>query len=187
MCGCLSHGPYWGPGQQPRHVPWLGIEPATLWFAAHAQSTELHQPGRVTYLLILISLLCFAAATLLPSPPLCPHPILSSLPESKGEAKHYELSIILVYFTLAVFIKNNLLRKLQIYTKEHTFCLNDLNIFRSFTYGCIVNTWIIFTHIFCCVPKFQGYLFWPLGQTWMMCLQFISLSIYQVLSLRVQS
>ena len=32
MCGCLSHAPYWGPGPQPRHVPWLGIEPATLWF-----------------------------------------------------------------------------------------------------------------------------------------------------------
>ena len=32
MCGCLSHTPYWGPGLQPRHVPWLEIEPATLWF-----------------------------------------------------------------------------------------------------------------------------------------------------------
>ena len=29
---CLLHTPYWGPGLQPRHVPWLGIEPATLWF-----------------------------------------------------------------------------------------------------------------------------------------------------------
>ena len=28
----LTH-PYWGPGPQPRHVPWLGIEPTTLWFA----------------------------------------------------------------------------------------------------------------------------------------------------------
>ena len=27
--GCLSHAPYWGPGLQPRHVPWLGIKPAT--------------------------------------------------------------------------------------------------------------------------------------------------------------
>ena len=26
-CGCLAHAPYWGPGLQPRHVPWLGIEP----------------------------------------------------------------------------------------------------------------------------------------------------------------
>ena len=42
MCGCLSHAPYWGPGRQPRHVPWLGIEPVTLWFT---QSTEPHQPG----------------------------------------------------------------------------------------------------------------------------------------------
>ena len=32
MCGYFSHAPYWGPGPQPRHVPWLGIEPATLWF-----------------------------------------------------------------------------------------------------------------------------------------------------------
>ena len=28
----LMH-PHWGPGLQPRHVPWLGIEPMTLWFA----------------------------------------------------------------------------------------------------------------------------------------------------------
>ena len=33
MCGCLSHAPYWGPGPQPRHVPWLEIEPVTLWCA----------------------------------------------------------------------------------------------------------------------------------------------------------
>ena len=32
VCGCLSHAPNWGPGPQPRRVPWLGIEPATLWF-----------------------------------------------------------------------------------------------------------------------------------------------------------
>ena len=25
ICGCLSSAPYWGPGPQPRHVPWLGI------------------------------------------------------------------------------------------------------------------------------------------------------------------
>ena len=30
MCGCLLCAPYWGPGPQPRHVPSLGIEPATL-------------------------------------------------------------------------------------------------------------------------------------------------------------
>ena len=32
MCGCLSCTPNWGHGPQPRHVPWLGIEPVTLWF-----------------------------------------------------------------------------------------------------------------------------------------------------------
>ena len=45
MCGCLSCGPHWGPGLQPRHVPRLGIELTTLWFAARAQFTERHQPG----------------------------------------------------------------------------------------------------------------------------------------------
>ena len=30
--GCLSCAPYWGPGPQPRHAPWLGIKPPTLWF-----------------------------------------------------------------------------------------------------------------------------------------------------------
>ena len=34
VCGCLLHAPYWGPGLQPRHVRWLGIEPATLWFTS---------------------------------------------------------------------------------------------------------------------------------------------------------
>ena len=50
--GCLSCGPHWGPGLQPRHVPLLGTEPATPWFAAHAQSTEPRQPGRLLSLLL---------------------------------------------------------------------------------------------------------------------------------------
>ena len=33
MCSCLLYTLYWRPGWQPRHVPWLGIEPATLWFS----------------------------------------------------------------------------------------------------------------------------------------------------------
>ena len=50
MCGCLSHGPHWGPGPQPRHLPWLGIKPETLWFTARTQSTELCQPGSEQFL-----------------------------------------------------------------------------------------------------------------------------------------
>ena len=42
MCGCFSHAPCWGPGPQPRHVPWLGIELATLWFTGWQ---SVHQPG----------------------------------------------------------------------------------------------------------------------------------------------
>ena len=41
--------PHWGPGPQARHVPWLGIEPVTLCFAAHSQSTELHQPRHKSF------------------------------------------------------------------------------------------------------------------------------------------
>ena len=32
LISCLLHIPNWGPGPQPRHVPWLGIKPVTLWF-----------------------------------------------------------------------------------------------------------------------------------------------------------
>ena len=32
MCVCLSCAPHWGPGLQPRNVPWLGITLATLCF-----------------------------------------------------------------------------------------------------------------------------------------------------------
>ena len=33
VCGCLLCAPNLGPGLQPRRVPWLGIEPASLWIA----------------------------------------------------------------------------------------------------------------------------------------------------------
>ena len=38
MCGCLSHAPHKGPGQQSRHVPQQGIEPAILWFAGQCST-----------------------------------------------------------------------------------------------------------------------------------------------------
>ena len=45
MGGCLSRVPTWGPGPQPRHVPWLGIEPATLVFTGQ-QSINWATPVR---------------------------------------------------------------------------------------------------------------------------------------------
>ena len=45
MCGCLLCAPYWGPGLQPKHVPWLGIEPATLWFTSR-RPTHWATPAR---------------------------------------------------------------------------------------------------------------------------------------------
>ena len=32
MCDCVSRTPYWGPGPRSKHVPWLEIEPGTIWF-----------------------------------------------------------------------------------------------------------------------------------------------------------
>ena len=33
LIGFFLHSPNWGPGPEPRHVPWPGIKPVTLWFA----------------------------------------------------------------------------------------------------------------------------------------------------------
>ena len=57
MCGCLSGGPHWGRGLQPRHVPCLGIKQRPFGLQARAQSTELHQPGLNNTYLITLSLL----------------------------------------------------------------------------------------------------------------------------------
>ena len=64
MRGCLSPGPHWGPGLQPRHVPRLGIQLVTLWFAAHTQSTELHQPGLVAFFNISVIVSIHISSTL---------------------------------------------------------------------------------------------------------------------------
>ena len=45
VCGCLSRAPNWGAGLQPRHMPWLGIEPVTLWFAGQ-RSVHWATPAR---------------------------------------------------------------------------------------------------------------------------------------------
>ena len=41
------HCPNRGPGPQPRHVPWLGIKPTTLWFAGQ-HSIHWATPARAT-------------------------------------------------------------------------------------------------------------------------------------------
>ena len=47
MGSCLLCASYWGPGLQPRDVPWLGIEPATLWFTSLC-SIHWATPARAT-------------------------------------------------------------------------------------------------------------------------------------------
>ena len=48
MCGCLSRVPHQCRGQQPRHVSWLGIEPATLWFPGWC-SNHWTSPAKASY------------------------------------------------------------------------------------------------------------------------------------------
>ena len=47
---CLWHTPNWGPGLQPRHVPWQSNWTAVSQFADDAQSTEPRQSGLRTVL-----------------------------------------------------------------------------------------------------------------------------------------
>ena len=58
MCGCISHTLDWGPGPQPRHEPWLGIEPATLWVAGR-HSIHWATPARAIFFFSLHFLLLF--------------------------------------------------------------------------------------------------------------------------------
>ena len=44
-CVVSSHTPNRGPGPQPSHVPWQGIQPATLWFAGR-RSIHWATPAR---------------------------------------------------------------------------------------------------------------------------------------------
>ena len=49
ICSCLSHTPYWRPGPQPRHVPWLELNWRAFGLQACTQSTDPHQPGPNIY------------------------------------------------------------------------------------------------------------------------------------------
>ena len=52
MCGCLTCAPYYGPGPQPQHMPWLGIERATLWFTGW-HSIHWATPARAEHLFLI--------------------------------------------------------------------------------------------------------------------------------------
>ena len=57
---CLSNIPKWGPGPQPRHVPWLGIEWATFQLTGQ-RSIHWATPARAKNadFLFLILISCF--------------------------------------------------------------------------------------------------------------------------------
>ena len=54
MCSCLLRAPHWEHGLQPRHVPWLGMEPvATLWLAG---SVHWASPARAICIISFVKL-----------------------------------------------------------------------------------------------------------------------------------
>ena len=55
--------PYWGPGLQPRYVPWLGIELVTLWFEGQ-HSIHWVTPARARLIFSCISLVSMNLARL---------------------------------------------------------------------------------------------------------------------------
>ena len=76
FCFFLSHTHYWGPGLQPRHVPWLGIEPVTLWLAGqHALHWATPASVEILYFEDTSRILCFiispARYSLVQSNPQC--------------------------------------------------------------------------------------------------------------------
>ena len=48
--GCLSYAPSWASGLQPRHVPWLGFEPAAFQFTGRHSIHWANQPGQPRFL-----------------------------------------------------------------------------------------------------------------------------------------
>ena len=80
---CLSHSPNWRPGLQPRHVPWLRIEPMNFHFAGR-HSIYWTTPARVLFpflKMFFILLLFYYSCPNFPSYFLPPHPpLLSQFP-----------------------------------------------------------------------------------------------------------
>lgn len=52
MCGCLSRFPFWGPGLKPKLCPDCESNWWPFGLPAHAEATELHQPGHLDNFLL---------------------------------------------------------------------------------------------------------------------------------------
>ena len=70
LCGYLSHAPYWGPWPQPRHVPWLGIESVTLWFAGR-HSINWATPARIYHIISRVHIINMTYDCCWPGSPVC--------------------------------------------------------------------------------------------------------------------
>ena len=77
MCGCLLSTLYWGHGLQPKHVPWLGIQLTTLWFAG-PHSIHWATPARALMRILKIS-------------------SLNTVYSSCGQGPHFKLSVKLCW------------------------------------------------------------------------------------------
>ena len=127
MCGCLSHVPHWGPGWQPRHLPWLGIEPVALWFTSWRS-----MPGQIP------RLLKASIASLKFDPRVHQHLVSLCLYYGYRTWKAVILSVMvwhghvihsLIYSKMAIkcqFCVNNLGRKCSSQQKRKCSCLYEL-------------------------------------------------------------
>ena len=87
-CGCLSCTPNWGPGPQPRHVPWLEIKLATLWFAGW-HSIHWATPARAIFHFVLCSYVYWWLMEVLKGRPMCIsfHPIFVDKLKKDGDRR----------------------------------------------------------------------------------------------------
>ena len=88
MCGCLSCAPYWRPGLQPRHVPWLGIKSATLWFTGW---NSIHWATPAMALLVFLNT---------PPLPSYPHTLLQSGNHQNALYIHDSVSVLVCSVSL---------------------------------------------------------------------------------------
>ena len=129
MCGCLLRTPNWGPGPQPRPVPWLGIKPVTLWFSGR-RSIHWATPARainvkiLNYVAILIFLIWYS--------------LFKSILGSLNKMEVIQASLNLWEVLIQVFFTDySYLQSIYIYTHTHMLSLTNM----AFIFGEYYAEW----------------------------------------------
>ena len=95
ICGCPLCAPYWEPGLQLRHMPWLGITLATLWFTGQ-HSIQWATPAKAKLVNFYVAVLfywlcCYGCSDISPVPSLHKaHPTPSGNPPTIVDPNSYQ-------------------------------------------------------------------------------------------------